>query len=278
MYEWLFFEQYSHEPYVATVRFWVKYAGKAAGEGAGDRRAHRPGPCRARGDGEGARRARRFLVGEQPTLADIALYAYTHVAPEGGFSLEGYPAIRSWLDRVTTVPGLRPDAVPRLTARGAARASRRRRCGLCGRGHPGGGSGSWSFPGSSSGWCSPSPGTARSPARATRWGWLPGALETELKRVERAAGAALFVREDGSTAAHRCRAQRDPHRRANGRGDGPGRAGAPPHAARARPSDSASTRPSLRQWLPTAAADLARKLENVTLELVTRKTEPGGRP
>ncbi|MGZ6134966.1 MAG: glutathione S-transferase C-terminal domain-containing protein, partial [Myxococcaceae bacterium] len=49
-----------------------------------------------------------FLVGEQPTLADIALYAYTHVAPEGGFSLDDYPAVRRWLDRVTSVPGFVP--------------------------------------------------------------------------------------------------------------------------------------------------------------------------
>jgi len=49
-----------------------------------------------------------FLVGQEPTLADIALYSYTHVAPEGGFSLEGYPAIRTWLDRVRMLPGVVP--------------------------------------------------------------------------------------------------------------------------------------------------------------------------
>ena len=48
---------------------------------------------------------RRFLVGERYTIADIALYAYTHVAPEGGFALEPYPAIRAWLDRVAAQPG-----------------------------------------------------------------------------------------------------------------------------------------------------------------------------
>ena len=48
---------------------------------------------------------RAFLVGETMTLADVALYAYTHVAPEGGFSLEPYPAVRAWLDRVAAEPG-----------------------------------------------------------------------------------------------------------------------------------------------------------------------------
>jgi glutathione S-transferase len=48
---------------------------------------------------------RTFLVGERYTIADIALYAYTHVAPEGGFDLEPYPAVRAWLERVATQPG-----------------------------------------------------------------------------------------------------------------------------------------------------------------------------
>jgi glutathione S-transferase len=106
-YEWLFFEQYSHEPYVATVRFWVKYAGKA------QEKAQEIVERTARGHAalgvmEKALASTPFLVGQEPTLADIALYSYTHVAPEGGFSLEGYPAIRTWLDRVRMLPGVVP--------------------------------------------------------------------------------------------------------------------------------------------------------------------------
>jgi glutathione S-transferase len=107
MYEWLFFEQYSHEPYVATVRFWVKYAGKA------QEKAQEIVERSARGHAalgvmEKALSTTPFLVGAQPTLADVALYAYTHVAPDGGFSLEAYPAIRAWLRRVSEVPGFVP--------------------------------------------------------------------------------------------------------------------------------------------------------------------------
>jgi glutathione S-transferase len=54
---------------------------------------------------EGHLEGRRFLVDEALTLADVALYAYTHVAPEGGFDLEPYPAVRAWLDRVAAEPG-----------------------------------------------------------------------------------------------------------------------------------------------------------------------------
>ena len=107
VYEWLFFEQYSHEPYVATVRFWVKYAGKA------QEKAQEIVERTARGHAalgvmEKALSATPFLAGVQPTLADLALYAYTHVAPQGGFSLEPYPAIRRWLERVPTLPGFVP--------------------------------------------------------------------------------------------------------------------------------------------------------------------------
>jgi glutathione S-transferase len=107
MYEWLFFEQYSHEPYVATVRFWVRYAGKAQ-EKAQESVERTVRGHAALGVMEMALSTTPFLVGEQPTLAHLALYAYTHVAPEGGFSLDPYPAIRRWLERVCTVPGFVP--------------------------------------------------------------------------------------------------------------------------------------------------------------------------
>jgi glutathione S-transferase len=102
--EWLFFEQYSHEPYIATVRFWVHYLGK--GEAMKDRIAETmPKGYAALGVMERALAAQPFLAGERYTIADIALYAYTHVAPQGGFDLSGYPAIRSWLQRIAAQPG-----------------------------------------------------------------------------------------------------------------------------------------------------------------------------
>jgi len=107
MYEWLFFEQYSHEPYIATVRFWVKEAGKAE-EKAQEIAERRIRGYAALGVMEKALSTAPFLVGAQATLADVALYAYTHVAPQGGFSLDDYPAIRRWLDRVAALPGFVP--------------------------------------------------------------------------------------------------------------------------------------------------------------------------
>jgi len=107
MYEWLFFEQYSHEPYIATVRFWVKYAGK--GEEKKQEIAERmTRGYAALGVMEKALAGLPFLVGERPTLADIALHAYTHVAPQGGFSLDAYPGIRRWLGRVAALPDFVP--------------------------------------------------------------------------------------------------------------------------------------------------------------------------
>jgi glutathione S-transferase len=102
--QWMFFEQYSHEPYIAVVRFWLAYSGTP------EKYADRI-PARTRG-GYAALDAmeqhldgRAFLVGERYTIADISLYAYTHVAREGEFDLEPYPAIRSWLGRVAEQPG-----------------------------------------------------------------------------------------------------------------------------------------------------------------------------
>jgi glutathione S-transferase len=101
--QWLFFEQYKHEPAIAVVRFWVALAPD-------------PPPAeeieRRRREGvvalkilERHLRERAYLVGERFTIADIALYAYTHVAEEGGFDLEPLPAVREWLQRVAAQPG-----------------------------------------------------------------------------------------------------------------------------------------------------------------------------
>jgi glutathione S-transferase len=100
--QWLFFEQYSHEPYIAVARFWT-IAGITPPES--EREAKLRGGTAALRAMEGHLAGREFLVGGTYTIADIALFAYTHVAPEGGFELEPYPAINAWLDRVAAQPG-----------------------------------------------------------------------------------------------------------------------------------------------------------------------------
>ncbi len=102
--QWQFFEQYQHEPAIAVARFWLMYSGTPerfedqlsekvkAGYVALDAMEHHL-------DG------RTFLVGERYSIADISLYAYTHVAHEGGFDLDPYPAIRAWLERIAAQPG-----------------------------------------------------------------------------------------------------------------------------------------------------------------------------
>jgi glutathione S-transferase len=100
--QWQFFEQYSHEPYIAVARFWA-IAGITPSE---EQRAEKMnGGTRALAALDGHLRNRQFLVGERYTIADISLYAYTHVANEGGFEIERYPAIGPWLDRVAAQPG-----------------------------------------------------------------------------------------------------------------------------------------------------------------------------
>ena len=100
--QWLFFEQYSHEPNIAVARFWA-IAGITPSDS--DAEAKRRGGTAALRAMESHLDGREFLVAERYTIADIALYAYTHVAPEGGFALEPYPAIRTWLARVEAQPG-----------------------------------------------------------------------------------------------------------------------------------------------------------------------------
>jgi glutathione S-transferase len=102
--QWMFFEQYDHEPAIAVVRFWVAYSGRA--EEFADRvEERREAGYRALDAIERHLTGREFLVGDSPTLADIALYAYTHVADEGGFDLGRYAAVRAWLGRVAAMPG-----------------------------------------------------------------------------------------------------------------------------------------------------------------------------
>jgi glutathione S-transferase len=102
MLQWMFFEQYNHEPFIAVARFW-ELAGTHVPEA--EHEAKQRGGRAALQALEEHLADREFLVGEHYTIADIALFAYTHVAPEGGFELEPYPAIRSWLARVAAQPG-----------------------------------------------------------------------------------------------------------------------------------------------------------------------------
>jgi glutathione S-transferase len=102
--QWMFFEQYSHEPYVATPRYIVKHFPPDRA-----RRAELPERL-AKGRAALAvmdqhLKSRRFFVGERYTIADIALFAYTHVAHEGGHDLMPYASVRSWLVRVAAQPG-----------------------------------------------------------------------------------------------------------------------------------------------------------------------------
>jgi glutathione S-transferase len=104
MLQWMFFEQYDHEPALAVVRFWLAYSGRP--ETFADRLEERTAAgYRALDAMERYLDGRRLFVGDALSLADIALYAYTHVAHEGAFELEPYPAIRAWLDRVAAEPG-----------------------------------------------------------------------------------------------------------------------------------------------------------------------------
>jgi glutathione S-transferase len=100
--QWMFFEQYSHEPYIAVLRFWA-HAGLLE-----ERRAELP-ERRRRGEEalavmDGHLGRHDYFAANRYTIADIALYAYTHVAEEGGFDLSRYPAIGAWLGRVKGQP------------------------------------------------------------------------------------------------------------------------------------------------------------------------------
>ena len=100
--QWQFFEQYDHEPNIAVARFWEL---ADLHPPAAELEAKRAGGERALAAMEGHLAGREFLVGDRYSVADISLYAYTHVAPEGGFTLEPYPAVRERLARVAGQPG-----------------------------------------------------------------------------------------------------------------------------------------------------------------------------
>ena len=111
MLRWMFWEQYNHEPNVATLRFWLAFVGE---DKLSDlQRAQLPAKKAA---GEAALKlmdehleGRAWFAGDAPSLADIALYAYTHVAEEGGgYRLADYPNVEGWLARVAALPGYVP--------------------------------------------------------------------------------------------------------------------------------------------------------------------------
>ncbi|HSZ11081.1 MAG TPA: glutathione S-transferase family protein [Rhizomicrobium sp.] len=106
MMQWLFFEQYSHEPYVAVLRYLVKFATPEA------RAARRANDADLRQRGDAALGVMQthlskhdWFAGKDYSIADIALYGYTHCAGDGGFDLAAYPAVSAWLERVVSQPG-----------------------------------------------------------------------------------------------------------------------------------------------------------------------------
>jgi len=101
--QWQFFEQYSHEPYIATARYIALYLGLPESRRA-EYEAKQTGGHAALNVMESQLAHHDWFVGERFTIADISLYGYTHVAHEGGFSLDAYPATRAWLARVAALP------------------------------------------------------------------------------------------------------------------------------------------------------------------------------
>jgi glutathione S-transferase len=106
--QWMFFEQYTHEPNIATVRYWITHAVPVTPLIELSMPAKRAQGVAALGVMEGHLARRTFFVGERYTIADIALYAYTHVAGEGGFDLAPYQNVGAWLARVAAQPGYVP--------------------------------------------------------------------------------------------------------------------------------------------------------------------------
>jgi len=106
MLRWMFFEQYSHEPNIATMRFWLYFIGEAnlSPQQKAQMMAKRISGCEALSLMDGHLAGHDWFVGGAASLADIALFAYTHVAEQGGFGLDDYPAVRRWLERVSALP------------------------------------------------------------------------------------------------------------------------------------------------------------------------------
>ena len=102
--QWQFFEQYEHEPTIAVARFMLMVSGEP-GRFADELPVKQAGGYHALDVMEGHLEGRAYLVGDSPTLADISLYGYTHVADEAGLDMSRYPAIGAWLDKIAALPG-----------------------------------------------------------------------------------------------------------------------------------------------------------------------------
>jgi glutathione S-transferase len=105
--QWLFFEQYSHEPYIATSRFIVRYLGSPK-ERQAELEQKKSGGLKALSIMERQLADHEYVTGSSFNIADIALFAYTHVAAEGGFSLDSYPAVNAWIERIRRRPNFVP--------------------------------------------------------------------------------------------------------------------------------------------------------------------------
>ena len=110
MLRWMFFEQYSHEPNIATMRFWLHFIGSAqlSPQQKAQMMAKRIAGCEALSLMDSHLAGHDWFVGDSVSLADIALFAYTHVADEGGFGLGDYPAVERWIERVSQLPDFIP--------------------------------------------------------------------------------------------------------------------------------------------------------------------------
>lgn len=106
VFQWMFFEQYSHEPFIATSRFWLQHKPDTQ-ERSAVLTARRDGGWAALKIMEAHLGKHDLFVGEY-SIADVALFAYTHVSREGGFPLDDFPKIRSWIERVKAQPGFIP--------------------------------------------------------------------------------------------------------------------------------------------------------------------------
>jgi glutathione S-transferase len=102
--QWMFFEQYSHEPNIAVARHWLRHLEMTPERRSALTQKQKQGHA-ALAVMERHLTGRTFFVADRYTIADIALYAYTHVADQGGFDLTPYPEIRTWLGRIATQPG-----------------------------------------------------------------------------------------------------------------------------------------------------------------------------
>ena len=102
--QWMFFEQYSHEPFIAVARHWIQHVEMTEAQRA-QLPARQEGGRAALAVMEGHLGESEWFGGNSMSIADIALFAYTHVADEGGFELTDYPAVCDWVDRVAEQPG-----------------------------------------------------------------------------------------------------------------------------------------------------------------------------